>query len=94
MTLDELKTRLEAEKHCTGPLEIACGEKRETPYTLGVYEEEGHWYIYNTDGQGRIVVLDNGREEDMTEAFYKRVLQIEKRIPKKQILKKRIRKKR
>ncbi|MDD6547667.1 hypothetical protein [Blautia massiliensis (ex Durand et al. 2017)] len=94
MTLNELKTRLEAEKHFTWPLEIACGEKRETPYILGIYEEDNRWYIYDTDEQGRIVILDNGSEEDMTEAFYKRVLQIEKRILKKQTLKRRIRKKR
>lgn len=94
MTLDELKTRLEAEKHCTGSLEIACGEKRKTPYTFGVYEEDGCWNVYHTDEQGRIVVLDQGNEEDMTDAFYQKVLQIEKRILKKQTLKKRIRKKR
>lgn len=94
MTLEELKNRLAAEKHIVGPLEIACGEKRESPYILGIYEENDRWNIYHTDDRGIVCVLDHGSEEDMTEAFYKRVLQIEKRILKKQTLKKRIRKKR
>mgnify|MGYP003515670657 CR=1 FL=1 len=94
MTLQELKTRLETEKHFIGPLEVACGTKSELPYIFGIYEEDNRWYIYDTDEQGRIVILDNGSEEDMTEAFYRRVLEIEKRILKKQTLKKRIRKKR
>lgn len=83
MTLNELKHKLETEKHITGGIQIECGKKSEFPYILGIYEENGCWYIYDTDDRGGIAVLDHGSEEDMTEALYRRVLKLEKRILKK-----------
>ena len=80
MTLNELKNRLEAEKHITGSIQIECGKKSEFPGILGIYEENGRWYIYHTKDRGGIVVLDHGSEEDMTEALYRRILKIEKRL--------------
>ena len=83
MTLNELKNKLETEKHITGSIQIECGKKSEFPNILGIYEENGCWYIYDTNDRGGIVVLDHGNEEDMTEALYRRVLRVEKRILKK-----------
>ena len=45
MTLQELKTRLETEKHFIGPLEVACGTKSELPYIFGIYEEIGRAHV-------------------------------------------------
>ena len=84
MTLNELKTRLETEKLITGGLQIAFGRKSNLPCIIGIYEENGYWYIYDTDDWGSICVLDHGSEEEMAEALYRRVLKIEKRLLKKE----------
>ena len=47
---------------------------------IGIYEENGCWYIYDTADREKIVVLDHGSEEDMAEALYRRILKIEKRL--------------
>ena len=86
MTLNELKNKLETEKHITGSIQIGCGKKSESPNILGIYEENGCWYVYDTNDRGEIVVLDHGNEEDMTEALYRRVLKVEKRISKKRMI--------
>lgn len=83
MTLIELKNKLASEKHMIGALQIECGRKVEVPEILGLYEEAGVWYVYDTDDRGRIVVLDKGNENEMTEALYRRVLKAEKRLSKK-----------
>ena len=49
MTLNELKNKLEKEKHITGSIQIECGKKSEFPNILGIYEENGCWYIYDTN---------------------------------------------
>jgi (2Fe-2S) ferredoxin len=80
MTLDELKTRLAVEKHTTGGIYlIECGEKCEAPGVLGIYEENGVWYVYLTDDRGDIIVVAKGTENDMTDALYRRILKAEKR---------------
>ena len=60
---------------------------RDLPYTLRIYEENNCWhndcwYIVYANGRGRIFVLDHGNKEDMTETFYRLVLDIEKRYKK------------
>lgn len=45
---------------------------------LGIYEEDGVWYVYHTTDRGEIVVLAEGNENDMTEALYRRILKKEK----------------
>ncbi len=83
MTISELKKRLNAEKHVVGSLRVECGKKTESPDVLGIYEENGIWYVYDTNDRGGAVVLDSGTEEDMTEALYRRVVKAEKRYLKK-----------
>lgn len=83
MTLNELKNKLSSERHAVGAIEILCGEKCESPGVLGIYEEDGVWYVYDTTDRGEICVLDEGNENDMTEEFYQRVLEKEKRYLKK-----------
>lgn len=87
MTLNELKSRLSSEQHHVGALMIACGEKHQSSYpfpTLGIYEENGVWYVYETEERGGILVLNEGNENDMTERLYQRVLKEEKRYLKKE----------
>lgn len=81
MTLNELKTRLETEKHITGCV-IELGKKTASPLVsiIGIYEENGCWHIYYTTDREEIVVVDHGSEEEMTEALYSWVLDIEKRL--------------
>ena len=67
-------------RHVTGSTQIECGKKIKLPDVIGIYEEDGCWYIYDTNDRGGIVVLDHGNEEDMTEALYRMVLKIEKRL--------------
>ena len=50
---------------------------------MGIYEEAGTWYVYDTNDRGGVVVLDKGNEDEMTEALYSRVLKAEKRLLKK-----------
>ena len=83
MTLNELKNKLSSEGHVVGSLYIKCGEKYQSPDVLGIYEEDGVWYVYDTTDRGEIVVLAEGNENDMTEALYRRVLKKEKRYLKK-----------
>lgn len=83
MTLYELKNRLSSEGHVVGSLLIKCGEKYQSPGVLGIYEEDGVWYVYDTTDRGEIVVLAEGNENDMTEALYRRILKKEKRYLKK-----------
>ena len=47
MTFKELKNKLNNEEHIISPYrEIICGKKVDAPSVLGIYEEEGMWYIY------------------------------------------------
>ena len=65
MTFKELKNKLSNEEHIISPYrEIICGKKVDAPSVLGIYEEEGMWYIYTTEERGG--------------ALYKKVLKIEK----------------
>ena len=83
MTIIELKNKLEEEKHIVGVLQIKCGRKCESPNILGIYEQNGIWFVYDTNDRGCVVVLDQGTEEDMTEALYRRVLKAERKFLKK-----------
>ena len=80
----ELEKRIKSEKHNTGSLRIVCGQKIDSPSILGIFEEDGIWFVYDTNDRGEVVILDKGAEDDMTEAFYRRVLKVEKRYMKKQ----------
>ena len=57
MTLNELKNKLSQERHVVGSLLIKCGEKYQSPGVLGIYEEDGVWYVYDTTDRGEIVVF-------------------------------------
>ncbi len=83
MRIDELKDKISSENHIIGSLQIACGEKIETPNVLGVFEEGGVWYVYDTNDRGGIVILDSGSEDEMTDALYRRVIKAENRYLKK-----------
>lgn len=79
MTFKELKNKLSNEEHIICPYrEIICGKKVDAPSVLGIYEEEGMWYIYTTEERGGIIIIKQGSEDEMTEALYKKVLKIEK----------------
>ncbi len=79
MTFKELKNKLSNEEHIISPYrEIICGKKVDAPSVLGIYEEEGMWYIYTTEERGGIIIIKQGSEDEMTEALYKKVLKIEK----------------
>lgn len=79
MTFNELKNKLSNEEHIISPYrEIICGKKVDAPSVLGIYEEEGMWYIYTTEERGGIIIIKQGSEDEMTEALYKKVLKIEK----------------
>lgn len=79
MTFKELKNKLSNEEHIISPYrEIICGKKVDAPSVLGIYEEEGMWYIYTTEERGGIIIIKQGSEGEMTEALYKKVLKIEK----------------
>ena len=84
MTLNELKNKLSSERHVVGAIEIVCGEKCESPYVLGIYEEDADWHVYHTTDRGEIVVIDEGNENDMREQIYQYVLDEEKWYLKKQ----------
>ena len=84
MTLNELKNKLSSERHVVGALRIECGRKYESPGVLGIYEEDGVWYVYDTNDRGRICVIAEGNENDMTEEFYQYVLDEEKRYLKRE----------
>lgn len=88
MTLNELKNKLLSERHILGALQVVCGEKSRASNVLGIYEENGVWYLYDTDDRGGIVVFDKGDENYITEELYQWVLKEEKRELKKQEWKK------
>ena len=47
MTFKELKNKLSNEDHIISPYrDIVYGEKSDSPSILGIYEENGVWYIY------------------------------------------------
>lgn len=80
MTIEELKNRLDNEKHLIDAYqEVICGKKIDVPYILGIYEENGISYIYHTKERGGIVIIDQGPEEEMAEALYRRIGKNEKR---------------
>lgn len=83
MTLLELQNTLDSEKHMIGALHIEYGKKVEAPGILGIFEEAGIWYVYDTNDRGGIAIIDKGSETEMTDAIYRRVLKIEKRLLKK-----------
>lgn len=84
MTIEELKNRLDNEKHLIDAYqEVVCGRKIDAPYILGIYEENGISYIYHTKERGGIVIIDQGSEEEMAEALYRRIVKNEKRYLKK-----------
>lgn len=79
MTIKELEKKLLTEKHIIGGLQVECGKKTEYPRALGIFEENGTFYVYDTNDRGCVVILDKGNENDMTEALYRRVIKAEKR---------------
>lgn len=80
MTIEELKNRLDNEKHLIDAYqEVICGRKIDAPYILGIYEENGISYICHTKERGGIVIIDQGSEEEMAEALYRRIVKNEKR---------------
>ncbi len=79
MTIKELEKKLLTEKHIIGGLQVECGKKTEYPGVLGIFEDNGQFYVYDTNDRGGVVILDKGNEEEMTEALYRRVLKEEKR---------------
>lgn len=83
MTIEELYMKLAMEKPVVGALQIECGRKCDYPGVLGIFEEAGVWYVYDTNDRGGIVILDKGNESEMVDALYRRILKIEKRILKK-----------
>lgn len=89
MTIEELKNRLDNEKHLIDAYqEVVCGKKIDAPYILGIYKEDGMSYIYHTKEHGGVVIIDQGSEEEMTEALYRRVVRNEKRYLRKLSMKK------
>ena len=42
-------------------------------------EENGIWYIYDTNDKGGITILDKGNERNMTNALYRRLLKLDKK---------------
>ena len=89
MTFKELKNKLNNEEHIISPYrEIICGKKVDAPSVLGIYEEEGMWYIYTTEERGGIIIIKQGSEDEMTEALYRRVVRNEKRYLRKLGMKK------
>ena len=89
MTIEELKNRLDNEKHLIDAYqEVICGKKIDAPYILGIYEENGISYIYHTKERGGIVIIDQGPEEEMAEALYRRIVKNEKRYLRKLSIKK------
>lgn len=80
MTLQELRNLLDQEKHYTGTLEIELGRKCSSPEIIGIYEENGMWFVYETGDRGDIAILDKGSEAQMTKAIYRRILKKEKRL--------------
>lgn len=79
MTIEELKNRLDNEKHLIDAYqEVVCGKKIDAPYILGIYEENGVWYIYGTDDRGNIIVYDQGEEEKMVDTMYQEIINNEK----------------
>ena len=80
MTVLELKNKLASEKHVIGALQIECGRKVEAQGILGIFEESGMWYVYDTNERGDIAILDKGNETEMVDALYRRVLKVEKRL--------------
>lgn len=80
MTIIELKNKLVSEKHVIGALQIEFDRKVEAPGILGIFEETGVWYVYDTNERGSIVILDKGNETEMADALYRRVLKVEKRL--------------
>jgi hypothetical protein len=79
MKFTEVQKKLTNEKHNTGLLRIECGKQVSFPDTLGLYEENGIFFIYETDDQGKVTVLDEGTEEKIVQIFYNRVLKEEER---------------
>lgn len=79
MTIKKLEKKLLTEKHIIGGLQVECGKKTEYPRVLGIFEENGTFYVYDTNDRGCVVILNKGNENDMTEALYRRVIKAEKR---------------
>lgn len=79
MTFKELKNKLSNEEHIISPYrDIVYGEKSDSPSILGIYEENGVWYIYGTDDRGNIMVYDQGEEEKMVDTMYQEIINNEK----------------
>ena len=62
MTLIELQKRLSTENHIIGSLLVECGKRTEVPDIIGIYEENGVFYVYDTNDRGGVVILDEGAE--------------------------------
>ena len=82
-TIDELKDRLTSENHDVESLIFEFSKNKiEEPYcpyipTLGIYEDDGLYYIFETGDRGSVYIYENGTEEDIAAAFYRRVIKNE-----------------
>ena len=70
MTKKELMEYINSEGIDLGRYGIVIGSKSNTPYTMGCYEEEGTWYIYDVGERQDFGIVKSGKEEEVINYFY------------------------
>lgn len=49
---------------------IVIGEKSNVPYSVGCYEEDGTWYLYEVGERQNFSIVKEGNEDDVMKYLY------------------------
>ena len=49
---------------------IVIGEKSNVPYSVGCYEEDGTWYLYEVGESQNFSIVKEGNEDDVMKYLY------------------------
>ena len=74
MTKNELMEFINSEGIDLSRSGIVLGSKSNTPYTMGCYEENGLWYIYEVGERQDFGIINSGNEEEIMKHFYYKIL--------------------
>lgn len=50
--------------------DIFIGEKSNVPYSMGCYEENGTWYLYEVGERQNFSIVKEGNEDDVMKYLY------------------------
>ena len=78
MTIEELKNKVKNNLPAVSKgFNLCFGYRSDHPNTIGIFEENDVYYIYDVSPNGEYSVRDHGTEDEMARIFYKMLCKME-----------------